>query len=63
MLTYSPSKAVMFSSIKPIVDAFLEEYGQEKLPPPFQTYRITNQPGAGNLQFIQKTFEGAFEVQ
>ena len=55
------AKNVMFTSMKEIIDGYIEKYTQEKMPPPFQTYSIKNDPGSGNLHFIQKTFEGAFE--
>lgn len=55
------AKSVMFSSMKDGVDAYIEKYTQENMPPPFQTYRIKNSPGIGNIHLIQKTFEGPFE--
>lgn len=55
------TKPILFSSMKTGIDAYLEEYTQEKMPPPFQTYTIQNMPGAGNLHLVQKVFEGAFE--
>jgi hypothetical protein len=32
------------------------------LTPPFETLIIANEPGKGNMHFVQKVFEGAFEV-
>ncbi|PNS14449.1 hypothetical protein CAC42_3735 [Sphaceloma murrayae] len=57
------AKQVMFSSMKTTVDKYIEMYGQENMPPPCQTYRITNQPGHGNIHLVQKTFEGSFEFE
>ncbi|KAK3678234.1 Processing alpha glucosidase I [Vermiconidia calcicola] len=55
------SKALVFSSIKTTIDGYVEEYTQEKMPPPWQTYTIQNMPGIGNFHMIQKVFEGPFE--
>ncbi|PSK45137.1 hypothetical protein B9Z65_2277 [Elsinoe australis] len=57
------AKQVMFSSMKNTVDDYIERFGQENMPPPYQTYRITNQPGHGNIHLVQKTFEGSFEFE
>lgn len=54
------AKAILFNSLKMTVDGYLEQYTQERMPPPFQTYTIQNKPGQGNFHVIQKTFEGAF---
>ena len=43
------------------MDAYIEEYTQEKMPPPWQTYTIQNRPGVGNFHIVQKVFEGPFE--
>lgn len=55
------AKAILFNSLKQTVDGYLEEYTQENMPPPWQTYTIQNKPGQGNFQMVQKTFEGDFE--
>lgn len=47
--------------MKTVIDAYIEEYTQEKMPPPWQTYTIENKPGQGNMHLVQKVFEGAFE--
>lgn len=38
------------------------EYGTEQAPPPWQIFTIPNNIQEGNLHFVQKVFEGAFEV-
>lgn len=38
------------------------KYGAENAPPPWQTFTITNDIQEGNLHFVQKVFEGEFEV-
>lgn len=40
----------------------IAEYGAEHAPPPWQTFTIPNDIKDGNLHFVQKVFEGAFEV-
>lgn len=55
------TKNILFGSLKETVDGYLAEYTQEKMPPPFQTYTIAHKPAAGNLQMIQKVFEGSFQ--
>ncbi|KAK4995964.1 Processing alpha glucosidase I [Elasticomyces elasticus] len=55
------AKPILFSSMKTTIDAYIEQYGQEKMPPPWQTYTIQNRPGQGNMHMIQKVFEGPFE--
>lgn len=49
--------------MKMSVDGYMEAYGQDNLPPPWQLFTIPNAGvGAGNLHFVQKIFQGAFEV-
>ncbi|KAI9698018.1 MAG: Processing alpha glucosidase I [Candelina mexicana] len=55
------AKPVLFSSMKREVDAYVEKYGNDNAPPPWQLFTIPNEPGAGNIHLIQKVFEGAFE--
>lgn len=40
----------------------MEKYGNENAPPPWQLFTIPNNIQDGNLHFVQKVFEGAFEV-
>ena len=55
------SKPVLFALMKEQIDEYFEKYTQENMPPPFQLYTIKNNPGVGNVQVIQKVFEGPFE--
>ncbi|KAI7161844.1 glycoside hydrolase [Hortaea werneckii] len=55
------AKAILFASMKTTIDQYVEEYTQEAVPPPWQTYTIQSRPTDGNIHLIQKTFEGAFE--
>lgn len=55
------AKQLLFKQMKDEVEGYLSKYGQEKPPPPWQVYTISNDPGTGNLHFIQKVLEGPFE--
>ena len=55
------SKAIVLGSMKRTIDSYIEQYTQENIPPPCQTYTIQQSSGAGNLHLVQKVFEGAFE--
>lgn len=54
-------KQIVFAQLKAGVDQIIKDYGQDNAPPPWQTYMLRNKPGSGNLQIVQKIFEGAFE--
>lgn len=55
------AKPLVFSSMKTTIDEYVEEFTTERMPPPFQTYTIQQNPGSGNMHMIQKVFEGGFE--
>jgi mannosyl-oligosaccharide glucosidase len=55
------AKPIMFKNMKEQIDEYLEKYGEENAPAPWQVYTITNNPGPGNMHMIQKVFEGDFE--
>jgi mannosyl-oligosaccharide glucosidase len=55
------TKPILFRNLKEQIDEYLEKYGEENAPPPWQVYTLTNNPGTGNLHMIQKVFEGDFE--
>lgn len=40
----------------------IAKYGAENAPPPWQTFTIANDIQDGNFHFVQKVFEGPFEV-
>jgi len=44
------------------IDGFVERYGSENHPPPWQLFTIANDAKAGNLHLVQKVFQGPFEV-
>ncbi|KAF2717967.1 glycoside hydrolase family 63 protein [Polychaeton citri CBS 116435] len=55
------TKALLFSSLKATVDSYVEEFTEQQMPPPWQTYTIPNNPSPGNIHLIQKVFDGTFE--
>ena len=55
------TKAILFKSMKEQIDEYIEKYGEDNPPPPWQVYTVKNDPGAGNIHIIQKVFEGDFE--
>ena len=63
MLTVILHEAVLFSHLKENIDAHINKYTKENLPPPYQFFTLATQAGAGNAHFVQKVFEGAFEVR
>lgn len=48
--------------MKTEVDQMIELYGNENAPPPWQIFTIANNIREGNMHFVQKVFDGAFEV-
>jgi mannosyl-oligosaccharide glucosidase len=52
---------IFFKNMKEQLDEYVEKYGEENLPPPFQAFTIPNEPGEGNIHMVQKVFEGDFE--
>jgi mannosyl-oligosaccharide glucosidase len=59
-LTFLPI-ALTFAKIRESYEGWVERYGQENLPPPFQFYTIETSAGTGNHHLVQKVFEGEFE--
>jgi mannosyl-oligosaccharide glucosidase len=55
------AKPLLFKQLKEEVDKYIEEYGEDDAPPPWQVYTIGHNPGSGNIHFVQKVFEGNFE--
>ena len=56
------AKPILFKQLKEGVDWLVEnKYDNDNAPPPWQVYQLENRPGAGNVQIIQKVFEGSFE--
>ncbi|OAA61246.1 glycoside hydrolase, family 63 [Niveomyces insectorum RCEF 264] len=55
------AKGVLFRQIKAAVDYVIGAYDPDAAPPPWQVYQLGNQPGRGNVQIVQKMFEGPFE--
>jgi mannosyl-oligosaccharide glucosidase len=57
-----PNEAILFAMLKQQIDEYVEQYTQENPPPPFQLYTLKPDAAHGNVHFVQKVFEGAFEV-
>ncbi len=55
-------EALLFTHMKSEIDGYVEKYGNENHPPPWQLFTISNDPKAGNLHLVQKVFQGPFEV-
>lgn len=56
------TKPIMFAMLKEQIDEYIQKYTQENPPPPCQLYTLKSEAGPGNVHFVQKVFEGAFEV-
>ncbi|KAL8782551.1 MAG: hypothetical protein Q9213_005276 [Squamulea squamosa] len=55
------AKALLFQHMKTEIDEMISLYGQENAPPPWQIFTIANNIREGNMHFVQKVFDGAFE--
>lgn len=55
------AKPHLFGKLKEQIDEYIERYGEENPPPPYQIYTIKHAPDEGNLHLVQKVFEGDFE--
>ncbi len=56
------AKPILFKQLKEGVDWLVDnKYDVVDPPPPWQVYQLVNKPGAGNVQIVQKVFEGDFE--
>ncbi|KAL2025044.1 hypothetical protein VTK56DRAFT_46 [Thermocarpiscus australiensis] len=56
------AKPILFKQLKEGVDWLVENnYDATNAPPPWQVYQLANRPGVGNVQIVQKIFEGDFE--
>ncbi|KAL2262273.1 hypothetical protein VTK26DRAFT_1865 [Humicola hyalothermophila] len=56
------AKPVLFKQLKEGVDWLVQNgYDSTNPPPPWQVYQLANRPGRGNVQIVQKIFEGDFE--
>lgn len=56
------AKPVIFKQLKDGVDFLVENnFDNDNPPPPWQVYQLANTPGHGNVQIVQKIFEGDFE--
>jgi mannosyl-oligosaccharide glucosidase len=54
-------KNVIYADMKPIIDGYIQEYGQDDMPPPWAAFTISDDPKPGNFHVVQKIFVDAFE--
>ncbi|KAF7560978.1 hypothetical protein G7046_g3168 [Stylonectria norvegica] len=54
-------KPVVYKQLQDAVKYVQEHANMEDPPPAWQVYRLGHAPGSGNVQIVQKTFEGSFE--
>lgn len=56
------AKPIVFKQLKESVDWMNDQgFGGTNTPPPWQVYQLENRPSYGNVQIVQKIFEGDFE--
>jgi len=55
------ARAIVFRQLKEGIDEVMEKYEPDSSPPPWQIFQLPNRPGAGNIQIVEKIFEGPFE--
>lgn len=56
------SEAIFFTHLKKEIDELIGKWGTENTPPPWQAFTMANDIKKGNMHFVQKVFEGPFEV-
>lgn len=55
------AKNIIYADMKPTIDAYIKDFGEENMPPPWAAFTISDDPKQGNLHAVQKIFVGAFE--
>jgi len=55
------AKNAIFSLMKQEIDAYISEYGENNMPPPWQAFSVPNDIKDGNFHVVQKVLVGAFE--
>ena len=55
------AKNIIYSDMKPTIDGYIQEFGQDNMPPPWQAFTISDSPKPGNFHVVQKVLVGAFE--
>ncbi|GAP91718.1 putative mannosyl-oligosaccharide glucosidase [Rosellinia necatrix] len=55
------AKKLFFQALQAGVNEIIKEYGPDSAPPPWQVYQLPNTAKSGNIQIVQKVFEGPFE--
>lgn len=55
------ARGIVYRQIQESVETVSKVYKPDDIIPPWAVYQLVNHPGAGNVQLVQKIFEGAFE--
>jgi mannosyl-oligosaccharide glucosidase len=55
------AKNIIYADMKPTIEGYMQEFGQENMPPPWAAFTISDEPKPGNFHVVQKIFVGAFE--
>ncbi|KAK2751817.1 Processing alpha glucosidase I [Onygenales sp. PD_40] len=55
------AKPILFAHMKEEIEATFNKYGTDDPPSAAQLFTIKNKPENGNMQLVQKVFEGEFE--
>lgn len=55
------AKAVLFMQLRESVEEVQNSPDPQSPPPPWQVYRLPHRPTKGNVQIVQKSFQGSFE--
>jgi mannosyl-oligosaccharide glucosidase len=55
------AKSAVFMNMKSEIDGFMEQYGQDRMPPPWLAFTVQNEIKNGNFHIVQKVFQGTFE--
>jgi mannosyl-oligosaccharide glucosidase len=60
--SYLHSLDLLFMKLREKFQALQAKYANDDHPPAWQTFVVKPEFGPGNLHFVQKVFEGSFEV-
>ena len=55
------AKNIVYADMKPTIEGYVQEFGQENMPPPWAAFTISDDPKPGNFHVVQKVLVGAFE--
>ena len=55
------AKNIIITDVRPTIDRYAKEYGQENIPPPWAAFTISDETRPGNFHMVQKVLVGAFD--